>query len=42
MYQFILNMYVFGNIDEDDVRRYAGKGFITEAQAEQIIATPKN
>lgn len=43
MYQFILNMWVFGNIEtEEKVLSYAAKGFITEAQAQQIIATPKN
>lgn len=40
MYQFILNMYVFGNVSEQQVNNYAQKGFITQAQADQILATP--
>lgn len=41
MYQFILNMWVFGNVCEEQVISYAEKGFITEQQTQQILATPQ-
>lgn len=40
MYEFILNMYVFGKITETQVNSYAQKGFITQQEADQILATP--
>lgn len=42
MYQFILNMWTFGNITEQQVNSYVTKGFIDQKQAEQILATPKD
>lgn len=42
MYQFILNMWVFRKVSEEQVRSYATKGFITQAEAEQILATPQS
>jgi hypothetical protein len=41
MYSFILNMWVFGKITETQVNSYAAKGFITQEEANQILATPK-
>lgn len=41
MYAFVLNMWVFGKITETQVNNYATKGFITEQQAQQILATPQ-
>jgi hypothetical protein len=41
MYQFILNMWVFGKITEAQVTSYATKGFISELEASQILATPR-
>jgi hypothetical protein len=34
MYQFILNMWVFGRITEQQVRNYAQKGFITQQETD--------
>lgn len=41
MYQFLLNMWVFGKVSEQQVNSYSIKGFITETEAQQILATPK-
>jgi hypothetical protein len=41
MYAFILNMWVFGKITELQVNSYAVKGFITQEEANQILATPQ-
>jgi hypothetical protein len=41
MYAFILNMWVFGKISESQVNSYATKGFITQEEANQILATPQ-
>jgi hypothetical protein len=41
MYQFILNCWVFHKITESQVTSYASKGFITEQEAQQILATPQ-
>ncbi len=40
-YNFILSMWVAGKIDEAKVRSYVPK-FITEEEAELILATPQN
>ncbi|WP_285841783.1 hypothetical protein [Sutcliffiella horikoshii] len=42
MYQFILNMWVFGNVNEQQVNSYVVKRFITQQEAERILATPKD
>ncbi|BCO16127.1 hypothetical protein_gp074 [Bacillus phage vB_BceM_WH1] len=43
MYQFILNMWIVDKIkEEQQVRQYAKAKFITEPEADFIIATPKN
>ena len=41
MYAFILNMWVFGKITEEQVNNYVTKKFITRAEADQILATPQ-
>jgi hypothetical protein len=41
MYQFVLNMWVFGKVTESQVTSYASKGFITQQEAQQILATPQ-
>lgn len=41
MYKFILNCWRLNKVSEDDVRAFVEKGFITEAEAEEIIATEK-
>ncbi|MGF2617725.1 hypothetical protein ACQUWN_19280 [Rossellomorea aquimaris] len=41
MYQFILNMWVFGKVTEEQVNNYAIKKLITEAEAAQILVTPQ-
>jgi hypothetical protein len=41
MYGFILNMYTFKKISEEQVRSYVSKGFITEQEGQQILATPQ-
>lgn len=41
MYAFILNMWTFGKITESQIHSYATKGFITEQEAAQILATPQ-
>ena len=41
MYQFILNMWVFRRVTEEQVNSYVGKGFITQDEANQILATPQ-
>ncbi|WP_170169224.1 hypothetical protein [Mesobacillus subterraneus] len=42
MYQFVLNMWVFGKVTETQVNNYTTKGFITEQEAQQILATPQD
>ncbi|WP_275900627.1 hypothetical protein [Paenibacillus periandrae] len=41
MYEFVLNMWIMKRIDEAKVRSYVTKGFITQAEADMIIATPQ-
>jgi hypothetical protein len=41
MYQFILNMWIMGKITEEKVNSYVAKGFITQEQANMILATPQ-
>lgn len=43
MYQFILNCWTMDKIkDEEDIRNFVTKGFITEAEAALILASPEN
>lgn len=41
MYQFILNMWVMGRYTETQVQTAVTKGYITQAEADAILATPK-
>ncbi|WP_278187276.1 MULTISPECIES: hypothetical protein [Bacillaceae] len=41
MYQFVLNMWVFRRITEEQVNSYATKGFIEPEEATRILATPQ-
>lgn len=41
MYQFLLNMWIMGKITEAQVQNAVTKGFITQQEADMIIATPK-
>ncbi|WP_176215139.1 hypothetical protein [Cytobacillus gottheilii] len=41
MYQFILNMWVFRKVSEQQVTNYGNKGLITPKEAQQILATPQ-
>lgn len=41
MYDFILNMWVMGRIDSAKVGAYVTKGYITQAEADMILATPQ-
>lgn len=42
MYQFILNCWVMDKIkNESDIHNFVSKGFITEEEAELILATSK-
>lgn len=41
MYQFILNMWVMGRYTEAQVQTAVTKGYITQQEADMIIATPK-
>lgn len=41
MYPFILNMWVAGKIKETKVNEYVAKGFITQEEANLILATPQ-
>lgn len=42
MYNFILNMWIVGKVDEMKVNNYVVKGFITQQEANMILATPQN
>lgn len=41
MYQFILNMWIWRRVTEENIRSYTTKGFITDQEATQILATPQ-
>ena len=41
MYQFLLNMYLMGRIDEKYLEKQVTKGRITKKEMEMILATPK-
>ena len=42
MYNFTLNMWVMKKITEEKINRYVTKGYITEEEAQMILATPQN
>ena len=41
MYNFILNMWVTKRIDAVKVQSYVTKAYITQIEADMIIATPQ-
>jgi hypothetical protein len=41
MYNFILNMWIMRKIDAVKVQSYVTKGYITQEEADMIIATPQ-
>lgn len=41
MYNFILNMWIMKRIDETKVKSYVPKGYITDDEADIILATPQ-
>ncbi|WKV22468.1 hypothetical protein [Bacillus phage vB_BceS-M2] len=41
MYDFVKVQWMFGNVDEAGLTRIVANGYITEAEKNDIIATPK-
>lgn len=41
MYGFILNMWIMNRINETKVQSYIPKGYITQEEANIILATPQ-
>jgi hypothetical protein len=41
MYNFILNMWIMRKINEAKVAEYVDKGYITQVEADIILATPQ-
>lgn len=41
IYQFILNCWIMRKIDETKVQSYVTKGYITQAEADIILAAPQ-
>jgi hypothetical protein len=41
MYQFIANMWVMKRIDSAKVQSYVTKAYISQAEADMILATPQ-
>ena len=41
VYNFILNCWKLQKITAEDVQAFVAQGYITEAQAEEILAAPK-
>lgn len=41
MYDFILNMWIMRRLTEEQVQMYVTKGYITQAEADMILATPQ-
>ena len=42
MYNFILNMWIMGRIDQAKVQNYVTKGYITQNEADIILVTPQS
>ena len=40
-YDFLLNMWIMGRITEQQIQKAFTKGYITQEEANQILATPK-
>ena len=41
MYEFIKNQWIMGNYDSARIAKCVTKGYITQAQADEIMAMPK-
>ena len=41
MYQFLLNMWIMGRVDEEYLQKRVAKKQITQEQYDMIVATPK-
>lgn len=41
MYAFILNMWIMKRLTQEQVQMYVTKGFITQEEANMILATPQ-
>ena len=41
MYTFILNMWIMGRVTTTQVAAYVTRGYITQAEADMILATPE-
>ena len=41
MYNFVLNMWVMKRITTGQVQMYVTKGYITQTEADMILATPQ-
>lgn len=41
MYQFLLNMWIMGRIDEEYLNKVTALGRITEEERDMILATPQ-
>jgi hypothetical protein len=40
-YEFLLNQWILGNLTQTQMQNAVTKGYITQAQADAIIATQK-
>lgn len=41
MYQFLLNLWIQGRITTDRLQAAVSKAYITQAEADMILATPQ-
>lgn len=41
MYNFLLNLWVFGRLTDTQLNNAVAKGYVTQVEADQIAATPK-
>lgn len=41
MYNFILNMWIMGRYSETQIQAAVSKGYITQQEANMILATPQ-
>lgn len=42
MYQFLLNMWITRRVTETQIQEAVTRGYITQAEADMILATPQN
>jgi hypothetical protein len=41
MYQFLLNLWINGRVDENKLQTYVVKDFITQEEYKKIVETPQ-